>query len=66
MGWGCSRGGDWVSGFGLGIGSVQTILSGYLPTVGRDAAIIVGALIAMGLGVALFRKGLHWFRGFVR
>lgn len=55
-----------MSGFGLGISSVESSLAGYLPTVGKDAAIIVGGLIAMGLGVALFRKGLHWFRGFVK
>ena len=67
VGW-VGREGWWIylSGYGLGIGSTLTSLSGYLPTIGKDAAIVVGGLIAMGLGVALFRKGLHWFRGFVK
>lgn len=55
-----------MSGYGLGINSVKGLLVGYLPTIGSDAAIIVGGLVAMGLGVALFRKGLHWFRATVK
>lgn len=58
--------GDGVSGYGLGVASALSSIKGYLPTIGSDAAIVVGGLIAMGLGVALFRKGLHWFRGFVK
>jgi hypothetical protein len=54
-----------MSGYGLGVASSLTSIQTYLPTIGKDAAIIVGAMVAMGLGVALFRKGLHWFRGFV-
>lgn len=55
-----------MSGYGLGIASVEKLLAGYLPTIGSDVAVIVGGLIAMGLGVALFRKGVHWFRGLVK
>lgn len=60
------RGGDDLSGYGLGVASSLASIQGYLPTIGKDAAIVVGALVAMGLGVGLFRKGLHWFRGFVK
>ena len=51
-----------VSGYGVGVSSTVSSLSGYLPKIGGDVLIIVGAFVAMGLGVALFRKGLQWFR----
>lgn len=55
-----------MDGYGLGVSSTLSSLQGYLPTLGKDAAIIVAGMVTMGLGIALFRKGLHWFRGFVK
>lgn len=55
-----------MTGSGAGAGSVLNALKTYIPTLGKDVLIVIGLLIAMGFGIALFRKGVQWFRGLVK
>lgn len=55
-----------MTGTGAGAGSVLAQLQAYIPTLGKDVLVVVGLLVAMGFGIALFRKGVQWFRGLVK